>query len=317
MPTQPIVDPKVGNDVSHREDKRAVLHADRRQSKSRRKETDIAQHDQVAVFLIIDRAVWVEMVDFTAKSIPLTDTAAVGSVFVVIVAGDVCGNVHDPAQCLLSEQRYCGHYWGLLPNLRHFVYQSADPGCILVPSYWYKDLVTFEMACRLVMLAVRDLPGEVRDTECGMQNETDSIVQRLRFGKCLVATFVSNDPHARHDEALDDGEDSPEGCESKSRLHARGQDIAEQRPIGCGLKEVSGNICQATRSRADEAVLGYGSSDLVDGDVGDLELVPVRIQQDAMTRWLQVSLGKISLQSLSAHGRGRRRTRSNGREFGI
>lgn len=186
------------------------------------------------------------------------------------------------------------------------MYQPAYPGCILVPSYWYKHLVAFEMACRLVMLAVRDLPGEIRDTECGMQNEADGVVQCFGFGKCLVTTFVSNDPHARHDEALNDGEDSPEGCESKSRLHPRGQDIAEQRPIGGGLYEISGDICQASRSGADEAVLGYGSPDLIDGDVGDFELIPVRVQQSAMTGWFQISLGDISVQPLGAHGRGRR-----------
>ena len=235
MLTQPVVHPEVGDDVSHREHKRAVLHADRRQSEYSGEETDIAQYDQVAVFLIIDWAVWVEVVDFTTKPIPLTDTTAVGGVFVVIVAGDVCANVHDPAKGLLSEQAHCGHYWGLLPNLGHFMYQPAYLGCILVPSCWYKHLVPFEMACRLVMLAVRDLPREIRNPERRMQDEADGIVQCFRFGKCLVTTFVSDDPHARHDEALNDGEDSPEGCESKSRLHARGQDIAEQRPVGGGL----------------------------------------------------------------------------------
>ena len=230
--TQPVVDPEVGDDVSHREHKCAVLHANRRQNECSGEETDVAQYDQVAVFLIIDWALWVEVVDSTAKSIPLPNTASVGGVFVVVVAGDVCANVHDPAHHLLSEQGHCGHYWGLLPNLGHFVYQPADLGCILVPSCWYKHLVPFKMACRLVMLAVRDLPREIRDTECGMQNETNSVVQRFRFGKCLVTTFMSNDPHARHDETLNDGEDSPESCESKSRFHARGQDIAKQRPIG-------------------------------------------------------------------------------------
>lgn len=40
--TQPVVDPEIGNDVSHCEHKSAVLHPDRRQSEASREEAGIA-----------------------------------------------------------------------------------------------------------------------------------------------------------------------------------------------------------------------------------------------------------------------------------
>ena len=48
-------------------------------------------------------------------------------------------------------------------------------------------------------------------------------------------------------------------------------------------------------------MLGDGGSDLIDGDIWDLEFISVRVQQCTMTGWLQISPNNILVQSLRAH----------------
>lgn len=115
-----------------------------------------------------------------------------------------------------------------------------------------------------------------------MQDEANGIVQGLRFGEGLMATFVREHPEACHDEPLNDGENAPEQAECDCRLDPRSQDVAEKRPICRELEEVSGNISQAAASGTDKAVLGDGGPDLVDVDVWELELVAICIGQASL-----------------------------------
>lgn len=76
------------------------------------------------------------------------------------------------------------------------------------------------------------------------------------------------------------------------------QDITEEGPIGGELEEVSGHVTQATTSRSDKAMLWNSGSDLIDGDVWDLKLVPVRIQQGPVPRGIQLALGYVLVELL-------------------
>ena len=70
------------------------------------------------------------------------------------------------------------------------------------------------MACTLMVLAVRYFPGEVGDKERRMQQPARGVVQRFGRRERLVATFVSDDPKASAEKALQESINDPK-TESK------------------------------------------------------------------------------------------------------
>ena len=65
------------------------------------------------------------------------------------------------------------------------------------------------MAGRLVVFAVRDLPGEVGDEEGGVEDPAGCVVEDFGGGEGLVAAFVGNDPEAGGEEALEEAVERP------------------------------------------------------------------------------------------------------------
>lgn len=117
-----------------------------------------------------------------------------------------------------------------------------------------------------------------------------------------MATLVGNDPEAGSEQTLQDRVQSPET--SPHRL--RGDVLWRDEGVGeveCGGKEcnVAGNVCHALESRTLEAVSGNGIANLLDGVVGDLELVSVCIEKDT-----SLVLGKRVVDRAERGDRGRR-----------
>ena len=60
------------------------------------------------------------------------------------------------------------------------MYSSTDASGILLTRPGYKDHVPLHVSGRLVMLAVADLPREIRHQQGRMGQPADAIVERLR-----------------------------------------------------------------------------------------------------------------------------------------
>ena len=221
----------------------------------------------MSIFLVEDGTIGIKMVDPASEPILLTHTTTVGCRFMMIMSGCVGRQIQVPAHQLLADEEQCCEDGCLFPQLGDLMYKPAHFAGILLAGGRDEDLVSLHVTCRLMMLAVAYLPGEIGNTESCMQDKANGIVQGFGLGESLMATFVREDPQTCHDEPLNDGENAPEQAECDSRLDSRSQDVAEKGPVRGKLEEVSGNISQAAASGADKAVLWNGGPDLIDFDV--------------------------------------------------
>ena len=162
--------------------------------------------------------------------------------------------------------------------------QKADLCCVLLASPRYKDHVALEVPGCFVVLAMGDLPGEIRHEESRMAEPANGVIEDLRWRKRLMSALMSQDPEARTDHSLYDGVDSPQDTTDRCRGDILGrQEGMEEVEDGCEGYEVSGDIVKATSSGTFEAMGGDGVADLLDGEVRDLELVAIGIQHLSVT----------------------------------
>lgn len=149
------------------------------------------------------------MVYTTTCTILLADTLALGLLCVLVVAGDVHEDVQRPSDELLTNEMKHSRNWSLLSHLVDFVHGLSNPARVLLTSLRYEHHVAVHVAGRLVVLAVRDLPREVRDEEARVYNPTNGVVESLGRRKRLVTTFVGQHPQTCGEKALQDCVDGP------------------------------------------------------------------------------------------------------------
>lgn len=129
-----------------------------------------------------------------------------------------------------------------------------------------------------MVLAVRDLPGEVGDEERGVAYPADGIVDDFGGREGLVSAFVGEDPQAGAEEALDDGVDGPEGGAGGGGGDGGGRHVGVEEVEGRGeAGDVAGDVGETQGGVALEALLGDGADDVAHGVVGELELVAVGV----------------------------------------
>lgn len=273
-----MVHPQVGETVPDEQVEPAIVGADVVQSKADKEQTKIGQGNQLGVTSLIERAGGVEVVDTAEPAVGLALAAALGLLLVVVVAGDVDQEVHGPAEELLQDQVAGSQDRGLLHELAELVDGLADTGSVLITGLGNEDHVASKVTGSLVVLAVGDLPREVGDQQERVADPADGVVQDLGGREGLVTTLVGQDPNTGTDETLDDGIQSPEDDTGRKAGNSlRGDIVVEEVEDGGQNEHVPEDIVQTGDSRAVEAVSGNGIANLLDGEVGDLELIAIGV----------------------------------------
>ena len=130
------------------------------------------------------------------------------------------------------------------------------------------------------MLAMRDLPREVWNQECRVADEADSVIERLGGRERLVATFMGHNPQTGTKASLNESIEGPSSCTDAIRRNVgRSPQCVKEGEGGRKGEDVSSNIHQASGRRTLEAVLGYSITNIVDGELGNLEFIAMGIDQ--------------------------------------
>lgn len=275
---QPVVHPQVRDAVPDQQVEPAELGADGVQEGASEEETQITQGNQLGVLGLVQRAGGVEVVDTAEPAVGLALAAALGLLGVVVVAGDVGDQVHGPAEQLLEQKVGGSQDGGVLHELTDLVDGGTDTGCELVTSLGDEDHVTGNVTGGLVVLAVGDLPGEVGNQQQRVADPANSVIQDLGGRESLVTTLVSQNPDAGSNHTLDHSVQGPQGHASGHEGNGLGGDIVvEKVKDGTQDGKVTEDIVQAGNGGAVEAVSGDGIANLLDGEVGHLELVAVGV----------------------------------------
>jgi len=277
---EPVVDPEVGNKVPDKEVLEAEVLVDEVESSAGQDEAEIRQKDQLLILALVQRTGGHEVVDTTEKTVTLTLTLALGLLVVVGVAGDVGNDVKRPAEELLQDHVGSGSDGGLLHQLGELVDGVTDSASVDLTRLGKEDHIALHVTGGLVVLAVRDLPREVGDEKSRVENPTDGVVKGLGGREGLVTTLVGNDPQTGAEQALEDGVEGPKTSSNGSRGNVLGSNkVVCEGESGSEADNVAGNVVETGSSRALETVSRDSITDLLDGVVGNLELVAIGVDQ--------------------------------------
>lgn len=176
---QPVINPKVGQDVPHKQVRPAKVLANSEENAACDQETQIAEKDQLRIFRFVQWTRGIEVVDTLAKTVLLAFAATFALALVVVVSSHVGQKVIGPSSELLVDEMTCCCDWCLLGQFRQLVDGTSNTSSIVVPRLWYEDHVTLEMPGGFVVLAVRNLPREVWDEQRRVTDPTDGVIQDL------------------------------------------------------------------------------------------------------------------------------------------
>lgn len=116
-----MVDPQVGKEIPNTHVGEAVGFAKSEKDAGDDDKTEITQENELGVLGLIQRAVWVEMVDTLEPAICLALASSLMLLLMVVVASDISKEVQWPAEQLLSDRVNEGSDWGLLGELVDFM----------------------------------------------------------------------------------------------------------------------------------------------------------------------------------------------------
>jgi len=174
-----VVDPEVRNEVPDEHVDPAELVAEQVQDGTSDRDTEVTEQDQVLILALVQRAGWDEVVDTAAKTIVLANTLALGLLLVLVMASDVAENVCRPANKLLSDEVQKRGDWGILGELVELVGELAKTRRVDLSGGRVEDHVAVKVAGGLVVLAVGDLPREVWNEKCRVENPSNGVVDGL------------------------------------------------------------------------------------------------------------------------------------------
>ena len=190
------------------------------------------------------------------------------------MASDIEIDIHDPPQELLTDQGYCRGDRCFFRQLRELMDVISYVRGIAFASFGHKNHIPFNVTGGLMVLAMRDFPGEIRDKEGGVADEPDRIIERLRWRKRLMPTLVSKHPEASAEQALDKSIHCPQQTSQENGRNVFGnEETVEEHEDRGKDREIAGNVRQAPKPRTLEAMGWNGITNLFDGDVRDLEVV--------------------------------------------
>ena len=226
------------------------------------------------------------MVDATTPAVLLALATTFFLTGMTIVTSDIDGEVQEPSSELLTDEGASSNDWGLLGQLSQLMSSPSNTRRILLAGLGDENHISFEVSGRLVVLAMRDLPREVRNQECRVADEADSVVECLGGRKRLVATFVGHNPQTSTKTPLDESIESPSNCTDATRRNVGGSpEYVKEKECDNKGENIPGNIHQASGRRALKAMLGNSSTNVIDAEVRNLELVTIGIDQSAISRF--------------------------------
>lgn len=300
--TEPVVDPHVGEEVPDKHVGGAELLAEVHQNGDGAGNTNVAHDDSPGITVLIQRAAGIEMVDPAAETVLLALATALSVPLVVVVSGNVGEEVVPPADGLLANQVDQSNDGSLLGELMKLMDHLAEAGGLLLAGAGKENHVALHVAGGLVVLAVAQLPAVVGDQESRVKEPAGHVADSLGSGEGTVAALVGKDPDAGTEETLEESVDTPEDHAGSLVGDVLGGHKVVPEVEGGGQKSnVTGDIAEAAEVGPLEAVLGNGIADLLDGEVGDLELVSVSVDELAV-----ILLGSRGVSRGKRRKRGRR-----------
>lgn len=301
---EPVVAPEVGDDVVTEDVRKATLgeHAPGGESAESSSDTNVRDDDLVAVTLVKDDGIGVEVV---------------GELGVVELTRSVAEEVQRPAEELLNEDVGQVVEGSILENLG----KPLAPGLLnlrgtdllldgvfivgvvsrfgsglkgetatLLTGTGNEDLVTGQVTGGGVVAGVRDSPRVVRNEKGRVKNPADGVVEGLAGAEALVTALVSNDPDTGEDHTLENPVGGPGGETSKSLLSAErnirresvgleagegagdsGVNVASGQAKSSNHGKVAKHVGERFESRSLKAVSGDGREKVLDGVVGNIE----------------------------------------------
>lgn len=223
------------------------------------------------------------MVHAAEIPIGLALPATFGLTLMVIVARDVGGQIHEPSEQLLEDQADSSQNGGLLHQLAQLVHSLSHTRSKLFSGLGDKNHITAQVAGSLVMLAVGNLPREVRNQQERVAEPANGIIQDLVRRERLVTALVSQDPQTSTKQTLNNSVQRPQDNPGRHGGHSfRGHIVVEEVEDAGQGGQIAGHIVQAYGNGAVEAVSRNGFSDLLYGEIGKLELVSVRVEHLAV-----------------------------------
>lgn len=171
----------------------------------------------------------------------------------------------------------------LLGQLMELVNHLSDAVGILLASLGNENHVTLHVSCRLVVLAVGDLPRKIWNKEKGMANPAGCIVKNLGCRESLVTALVCHDPETGSKQTLHDGVKSPYYGTNCCGWNVLGSNIfVAEEESDSEAGNISKDIAQASEARSLVAVFGNGISNIVHTVVRELEFVAVGVEKFAI-----------------------------------
>lgn len=116
------------------------------------------------VLLLVEGTFGIEMIHATVSVLPAC-TLTLQLLVVVIMASHVGSQIPRPSTNLLGDKQHCGVDRGVFEELMHLVYEEASSRGLRLASPRRKHHVPLHVASCFVMLAMADLPAEVRHQE--------------------------------------------------------------------------------------------------------------------------------------------------------
>lgn len=296
---EPVVNPEVGNKVPDGHVVETELLDEEVQSSAHQTDTDIAQDDELSIIVLVQRAAGIKVVDTTAEAVMLALAATLTLALVVVVASNVSEEVVGPANELLEDEHEESESGCLLSEMSELVGHLSETSSLLLAGSGNEDHVTLHVASGLVVLSVGDLPAEVGYKEGRVKNPASNVVDETRIGESTVTTLVGNDPETGTEETLKHGVYGPQTSAGGGGGNVfGGHEVVPDAESGGQEDNVAEDIGVSLESGALEAVLRDGIVNVLDGKVGDLELVAVGVEHNTI---LGLGLGDIDL----GHGRER------------
>lgn len=113
-----------------------------------------------------------------------------------------------------------------------------------------------------------------------MKDPANGVVESLGRREGLVTTLVGDNPKTSTEQTLENGVESPEASSDRGRRNVLGSNkVVCEEEGSSDADNVASDVVEASGSRTLEAVSRDSFTDLLDGVVGDLELVAVGVDQ--------------------------------------
>ena len=161
--TQPVVDPQIRKEIPHSQVRPAKVLPNQDENSGYNSKAQIARKNQLAVLGLIQGTRRIKVVDVPTPAVLLALTATFFLTGMAIVTSDVDGEVHDPSGELLTDEGTSSNDGSLLGELSQLMISPSNLRRVLFAGLGNENHVTIEVSGRLVVLAMRDLPREVRD----------------------------------------------------------------------------------------------------------------------------------------------------------